>query len=273
MTADPLHGPRLKIRQSQERADDLEALVTGLFKATPFALVPDDLDPTTGDRWLRIKLVGSLPERVHSLVSEAVHPLRSALDLSAAALARANGASDAHIHFPFAGSRQDFEAALQGKKVKGIDAVAVDVIRRFQPYKGGNDFLWALNQLDNLDKHRDLVPVGTVGNVAAVGLHVRNAKVGFLMSGDRRLDKGIRVSNLGPDGEIRASNEPMSGFHISAGVAFDDGVDVLAGELVVPTLRKLAGVAEEIVNALARCFPNDPAAPVACSGRPAPWKW
>lgn len=31
----------------------------------------------------------------------------------------------------------------------------------FQPYKGGNDTLWALNHLANVNKHAKLIPVGT----------------------------------------------------------------------------------------------------------------
>jgi hypothetical protein len=32
-------------------------------------------------------------------------------------------------------------------------------LRRFKPYKGGNDLLWALNGICNVNKHRMLVPV------------------------------------------------------------------------------------------------------------------
>jgi hypothetical protein len=39
---------------------------------------------------------------------------------------------------------------------------AIDAIDATKPYKGGNDCLWRLNQLNNIDKHRLLITVGSV---------------------------------------------------------------------------------------------------------------
>ena len=37
---------------------------------------------------------------------------------------------------------------------------AVDAIDAIKPYKGGNDTLWRLHGLNNIDKHRLLITVG-----------------------------------------------------------------------------------------------------------------
>jgi hypothetical protein len=37
---------------------------------------------------------------------------------------------------------------------------AIDAIDAIKPYKGGNDTLWLLNKLNNIDKHRLLIAVG-----------------------------------------------------------------------------------------------------------------
>jgi len=60
-----------------------------------------------------------------------------------------------------------YEASRKAK-VKGMTQAAINVIDKIKPYKGGNDLLWKLNQLNNIDKHRLLIAVGSaVGSFSA----------------------------------------------------------------------------------------------------------
>lgn len=70
----------------------------------------------------------------------------------------------AETYFPIGGSREDFEKTGIGK-IKRLSAAAQKRICGLKPYKGSNDPLWQLHQLDILDKHVVLVPVAaaTVG--------------------------------------------------------------------------------------------------------------
>ncbi|MEP6912345.1 MAG: hypothetical protein ABI923_06300 [bacterium] len=56
-------------------------------------------------------------------------------------------------------SSKEYEASRK-RKVKGMTQAAIDAIDATKPYKGGNDCLWRLNQLNNIDKHRFLVAAG-----------------------------------------------------------------------------------------------------------------
>jgi len=49
---------------------------------------------------------------------------------------------------------------------------AVQAINAAEPFKGGNDTLWRLHKLNNIDKHRALVTLGSYFRSFDVGSHV-----------------------------------------------------------------------------------------------------
>lgn len=102
--------------------------------------------------------IGLLPG---AIIGDIVHNLRSALDLMASEMARLRNLSDKDVYFPFG----DDEASL-GKRIasKNFDRCGEDaaaLLREFKPYKGGNDDLRAIHDLDIEDKHKTLVVTGS----------------------------------------------------------------------------------------------------------------
>jgi hypothetical protein len=61
--------------------------------------------------------------------------------------------------FPIAKDLNAYESSKAGK-VKGMRPEAVKAIDALSPYKGGNDPLWRIHELDIIDKHRALFTVG-----------------------------------------------------------------------------------------------------------------
>lgn len=59
------------------------------------------------------------------------------------------------IEFPIAETSEKYEA-YKLKKMKRMLPEATEAIDRLKPYKGGNDALWRIHELDNIDKHRAL---------------------------------------------------------------------------------------------------------------------
>jgi hypothetical protein len=57
------------------------------------------------------------------------------------------------ILVPIAKDRDTYDAEKAGK-LKGIRPKAIEAIDALKPYKGGNDTLWRIHELDNIDKHR-----------------------------------------------------------------------------------------------------------------------
>jgi hypothetical protein len=104
------------------------------------------------------------------ITGDAVHNLRSALDLLAWALyARRTKGKGTHIYFPIFETPKKYKSGSE-RKVEGISEADIEAITLLKPYKGGNDHLWGLHELDITDKHRLLItPVIAVGRV---GIHV-----------------------------------------------------------------------------------------------------
>ena len=92
-----------------------------------------------------------------AIVGDCIHNLRTALDLMASELARLNNKGDKHVYFPFAESEALFPTAIRSKCFHKCGQDAVDLIKTFAPYKGGNKHLRALHDLDIADKHTALM--------------------------------------------------------------------------------------------------------------------
>lgn len=109
---------------------------------------------------LILRQTKEIPEEILTLVGDAVHNIRSALDHLVCALARLNGTNNVNdIHFPFNKIANEFPArhAKETKKLRSRDA---DLIAALKPYPGGNDLLYAVHEVDISDKHRALVAMG-----------------------------------------------------------------------------------------------------------------
>jgi hypothetical protein len=65
------------------------------------------------------------------------------------------------IYFPVAENFQKYEKDKH-KKMYGASHVTINSIDAIRPYKGGNDLIWSLHSLNNIDKHRLLLTVGSV---------------------------------------------------------------------------------------------------------------
>jgi hypothetical protein len=82
--------------------------------------------------------------------------LRSGLDHLAYALFMVgprgtSGSPAKHVYFPISDDSTKYVAESRGK-VKGMRRDAIDAINAVKPYKGGNDTLWVLHKLNNVDK-------------------------------------------------------------------------------------------------------------------------
>jgi len=114
-----------------------------------------------------------------------VNAIRSSLDLLASALSARNRISDnPEAHFPIYRSQNDFLDPKDGlEAIKWLSKTEIEIIKSLQPYRGGNDALWILHQLDIMRKHRRL-------------LRVQMAPLDLLVAGTAELPKGfITIKN------------------------------------------------------------------------------
>ena len=153
-----LQGPRLKLDRAKEHLDDLVLEIKRFYKTNPYDGVIQD-NPETQQREFRVTQADPLPDSLAVISGDVLHNLRSALDHLAWQLVLANGGEpNSNTAFPVWRSESKFKSSRPGY-AKGVSKAALDILYGLKPYKGGNDALWRIHQLDIVDKHRLLLTV------------------------------------------------------------------------------------------------------------------
>ena len=99
-----------------------------------------------------------IPFEIVAIVGDALHNMRSALDHLVYQLILTAGKNPTRkAAFPIADGAAEYGSPFFRRKIDSMRKDAIDAIDALKPYKGGNDTLWRLNQLNNIDKHRLLV--------------------------------------------------------------------------------------------------------------------
>lgn len=152
---------RVKVERAKKHLAELEAEVASTAGQNLYVFCMK-ADPETGKV---SPYHGPLPISSFTMLAAAgdvVQNLRSALDHLAYHLAQV-GTPDRepshYVSFPISLSAKIYESR-KARKVHGMREDAKKAIDRLQPYKGGNDALWLLQELNNIDKHRFLLTVG-----------------------------------------------------------------------------------------------------------------
>jgi hypothetical protein len=97
-----------------------------------------------------------------AIVGDAVHNMRTALDLMASELVRLKQLSDNGVYFPFSDTPARLDESIKSKNFHKAGEDAVALLKSFSPHRGGNEALRALHDLDIRDKHKALVLMGSV---------------------------------------------------------------------------------------------------------------
>lgn len=153
MNAPTFQGSRTRLLRAAHFIGEIRAEEHKFVSNDPLSAWAIEIDgvPSVTFSW---KGVGLLPG---AMVGDCIHSLRTSLDLLASELARLNKKSDKNVYFPFAESEEFFPAAIKGRGFHKCGQDAVDLIRTFSPYKGGNEHLRAIHDLDIADKHTALM--------------------------------------------------------------------------------------------------------------------
>ena len=171
-------GPRLKIKRAKTYIEELRAAESAFFDRNPYEIVREQ-DGKTGEYVYRIRVKEAIPCDMGVVIGDVVHNLRAALDQLVCDLVRANRGTVTQTNaFLITGSRETFEARI-AKKIAGISAKAERLIRRLKPYERGYGHktgcapLYWLDALDDLDKHKGIIPVGAAQTRTSVIFPIR----------------------------------------------------------------------------------------------------
>src|ERR1019366_9034401 len=112
------------------------------------------------------------------ILGDALHNLRTSLDFVATEITSVANKSVRYSKFPFRETRAEVVAAINGGLVKAAPpSVISTILDEVKPYKGGNDTLYALHDLDITDKHLLIVPTIAIATVSGVDLKYGGIKM------------------------------------------------------------------------------------------------
>jgi hypothetical protein len=163
----------LKIKRAKEHVQDLELRVRAFLDTNPYK-VGTQRNPQTRQLIYHLTSVEATPDCLPLVAGDVLQNLMSALDHMAYQIVCSDTADNpprpSRIYFPIADSSTEYESR-KGGKIEGALKVTVDAIDAIKPYKGGNDLLWMLYRLNNIEKHRLLITVGSMFQSVNLGAY------------------------------------------------------------------------------------------------------
>lgn len=240
-------SPRTMVGRAKHHLADLEAQINAFAKDKPWTqVVETDLDGI--GQILKVKFTKRLSDDLPHIIFDCVNNLRPALDQAAFGIAvkHTGNANPKSAKFPFGPTETDMLNNLAGAG-KDLPTEIRELFKGFKPYKGGNNALWAMNELCNAPKHKIIYPV-TIGGRIGMGGNAAISKPIILGGGWDREKNEITLARItdpsGVDGQLN--------FNGTFAVALDDVDEVIRGQNPVAVLRTMVGEVERVLVATER---------------------
>ncbi len=242
--SDTFASSRSKIARAKEHFADLEKRVKAFVDLNPYKEITEDDPNRPGFKVLKLKLTEPLPETIGNVLGDLVGNLRSALDTAAFAIAVASGKTDPKFtSFPFAGSVHQMGNALG--RSKDLPKEIQSLFCGFQPYLGGDDLLWLLNEICNADKHKIVIPLAA--GILPVLRRDVSATEGSLSVPETPIwdcaKNEMEILTFGPGTQFQYQ------FDFHPFVAFQN-VPLVSKKPIIPVLDNLFGKVERILTAM-----------------------
>lgn len=219
------------VRRANHHITDLDEAIKAFGPDKPYTLVVE-YDPHFGKHLLKAKFDESFSVDISSIMFDAINNLRACLDHMTNVIQRAHTGRDVNYSsFPFAKDADLWPDKING--MKDIPGEIRSLFSGFQPYKGGNNTLWALNYLANIKKHAVLVPVGFgVGSMLKLPAGMPHPQFVPVPAHLARKDEIILF--VAPD----PNSIPQIEFRYS--IVLDDTEEVIQGQAPVPLLNAMS---------------------------------
>jgi hypothetical protein len=236
--SDPFYGPFLKVERAEHHIDQLQSIFRNYICNNV-----KRLRPKHNQRSLKGNGIHTFPRHTSTILGDAIHNLRVALDHVYHIAAEANSATFSEYRkFPFAKDRKSLEGSINGHKQKGLtpsDKVIDVILDHIQPYEGGQFGLYALNKLDITDKHIVLIPTSTQVAIDSLDfVDATGAKTGSGIYGitivKQNPQQGGELFAFPGGGGAKLQNKPQDAFSI----VFQKG-QPFEGQSILDTVRSL----------------------------------
>lgn len=152
----------VKAKWADDHIGHLNREIRNFLNTGPY-IINSKKDPQTREYIFTFMGAEPFPRCVPGLVGDILFNLRSALDHLAWQLVRANRERPGiGTYFPIVESLSTKKGTAQfARMVKGMRQETIEAIKRLKPCKGGNEKLWLLHELNRIDKHREILGIGT----------------------------------------------------------------------------------------------------------------
>lgn len=249
MIAKPFFAPSLKVARARKHIADFTDEVADYLRHDPMVvfLYRDKKD---GNHLLCWRSREEIPDNLSIIFGDAVHNLRTALDVMTNDLVALNGIDPKNVYFPFASSSSKIDRQIKDK-MRGASQDVIDLMLTLKPYRGGNDALRAIHDLDIRDKHITLIDARLTLESPLMPLRP--------VKHERRGQRG-KVKFKVDFAELPTTPIDMTGFAVDpdmevigkvdgskAYITIADGLP-LEGEPAVETLNQLADLVEGIIQ-------------------------
>lgn len=253
----PLFASFEKIKAAERKVTELTAMINAYIESTKSYVRVDFAD---GLFYLVAGFDREPAPDMGLKVGEIGCELRDALDKMTVALAIKNGRGTSGVGFPWGGmdkttgTPQPFPGTRHRHLEKKLTPDQWSLILAQKPHPGGNDTLWAINQIANNHKHWE--------NLVETRAHLLNSK--FTLGGTGYIDKLISNPSW-PDGITRKNDTEHAIFAVSPNNTLPaDGelsiylvfgeIQPISGKVILPTLKEQVGLTKIIVETFRDAF-------------------
>lgn len=242
---DPFYSSKFGLLWAEQHLLAVVREARSFFDSNAYEIVAE-LDEDGTNKLVKFRLTEPMPVALNGHTLDVVYNLRAALDQATNAVALLNGTlpKEGGVFFPIRTTIPDFNNALNGIK-KWLPQEILDLVSTFQPYKGGNDLIWALNKLCNAQKHGIIrpLPMGTaIGKVESVNTKGRGARVWMNPKWDRVKNEMILMW-------APVEDEFTVNFNYDFSIVFDE-IEGISGKPIITVLDQFLGIVKGIVTAL-----------------------
>jgi hypothetical protein len=158
-----LRHVQLKVERAEQHIAALSLELDAFLQSGPYR-VEATHDAKTRKLVYFVAAAEPVPDSVALIAGDAIQNLMSALDHLAYQIVcsdtRGKPPDLSGIYFPIADDAAKYEANKR-TQLKGASQETFQRIDAVKPYRGGKDPLWALKRLNNIEKHRLLLAVGS----------------------------------------------------------------------------------------------------------------
>jgi hypothetical protein len=245
-----LSGLRLRCARANRHIGELESMQECFLAENPCRIVCEP-DAESQSLHLRALVDKQLPAEASVVIGDVLHNLRASLDnLACLSLVKNGRTPDFTTQFPVADDSKGLENAIR-RKLAGASPRFVGFVRTMKPYRvGGDNVIFQLSRLNNIDKHRSIITTTTLHELTNVRVECENGNGGrFNLDAPRITFHGSGYAcmpfvPLTPDAKVKIQHDPNPSFEVrfcETGVA--------DGSPVIETLKRFANRCREVIDA------------------------